>query len=71
MEQGYIAKMATAKMGIVWWDAGNIVEAVLGVAWIHTHHHAAGNLDALVVSDAHQDSVGDHGSLFSNTLGSK
>ena len=38
-----------------WNTAGNIVEALLGVAWIHLHHPQGQDLDAIEVSDAEKE----------------
>ena len=47
--------------------AGNIVEALLGVAWIHLHHNEGQDLDALLVSDALKEKA----SQFVRDWGSK
>ena len=36
-------------------SAGNILEALLGAAWLHLHHPSAQALDAIYVTDAHQE----------------
>jgi hypothetical protein len=38
-----------------WNSAGNIIEALLGVAWIHIHHRQGQDLDAIQVSDFQQE----------------
>jgi hypothetical protein len=50
-------------------NVGNIVEVLLGVAWIHLHHH---DMDlAWCCLDTHQDSVVYHGCFFGDNIKKK
>ena len=60
------AKFPTCRCITHWNAAGNIIEALLGAAWIHPHYQQGQDLDALQLSDAHKDSAGYHGSLFAS-----
>ena len=49
-----ISKFPSCKSITHWNTAGNVVEALLGVAWIHLHLPEGHYLDAIYVSDAEQ-----------------